>query len=151
MTERIQTIVLMRHGVAAHNFEGADLHSPSLFDPALTQHGKMAAVQAGDKVRLWWQTAKKANRIPQSSGAASANGGTRMELIVSSPLTRCLQTSFYAFCVPGDDYNDNDNGNTSGNHQHPHTPPVLCVENLREACGRHYPDQRRTKSALEVT
>ena len=153
MKERVQTIVLMRHGVAAHNFQGADLNSPSLFDPALTQHGKMAAVQAGDKVKLWWQTARTTTATQSSlshvtGDAISSGASRRIELIVSSPLTRCLQTTFYAFGVPGDDYQSDAGYNN--NHQSSSTPPILCVESLREACGKHYPDQRRPKSELEV-
>jgi hypothetical protein len=128
--ERVQTIVFMRHGVAAHNFEGADLYSPSLFDPPLTLQGKMGAIQAGDKIRTWWK-----------SNHPDLGSGNSMYLILTSPLTRCLQTAMHAF-LPGDDYDHCGGGGWI---------PIFCVENLREACGKHYPDKRREKSVLKVS
>jgi phosphohistidine phosphatase SixA len=119
--ERIQTVVFMRHAAARHNFHGAELDSPSLFDPPLVAQGKIAALQAGEGIRTWWHTTQV---------------GEPIELIITSPLTRCIQTTVIAF-LPGDDYER-------------HTP-IHCAEEVREAFGMHYPDKRRDKSVLMVS
>lgn len=64
--------------------------------------------------------------------------GEPLELIVSSPLTRCLQTSTLGF-LAGDMYTD---GITE--------PKFFATELVREAFGMHYPDKRRDKSLLQV-
>ena len=84
---RSQRVIFLRHGVAQHNFHGADLHSPALVDPSLTYEGKLGAVQAGERVRQWLRRHEE-----------------RIELVVCSPLTRTLQTATLAF-LPGDEYN----------------------------------------------
>ena len=116
---RTQTIVFLRHGVAAHNFRGAELTSPSLFDPSLTYDGKLAAVNAGERIKHWWR-----------------QHNASIDLILCSPLTRTLQTTSLAF-LP-DEYSES-------------SPRILCVENLREAFGIHYPDKRRERSVLVVS
>ena len=118
MNERYQTVVFVRHAVAKHNFRGANLEDPSLFDPPLISSGKVSSLQAGESIRVWWKTTQ---------------GGEKIDLVLTSPLSRCLQTAALAF-MPGDDYEA--------------YTPFLCFENLREATGLHYPDQRRSKSVL---
>lgn len=118
---RSQTVVFLRHGVAQHNYRGANLASPTLFDPSLTLQGKQGAVQAGDTICAWFQSKRS----------------TAPDLIVCSPLTRTLQTASLAF-VSGNSY------------ARPAAVPLVCVENSREAFGMHYPDKRREKSILEV-
>jgi hypothetical protein len=127
MTERTQTVVFMRHAVARHNLPDPhtgrppDLHSPALLDPPLVTRGKAAALEAGVRIRTWWHMTQY---------------GEPIELIVTSPLTRCIQTSVCAF-LPGDSYEY-------------HTP-MICFEDVREAFGSHYPDRRREKSVLQVS
>lgn len=124
--ERSQTIVFMRHGVARHNIlinnRRPNLEDPALWDPSLILEGRTRVVQAGDAIVQWWQTTQ---------------GGETIELIVTSPLTRCIQTAILAF-VPGDQYRE---GTTA--------PPLLCKQDIREAFGKHYPDKRREKSVLQ--
>jgi len=120
LVERCQTIILMRHGAARHNYHGADLHSPSLFDPPLVPQGKAAALEVGERIRTWWRTTQ---------------AGEPIQLVITSPLSRCIQTAVLAF-LPGDQYN--------------YHIPVACVEDVREAYGMHYPDRRRNKSILKV-
>jgi hypothetical protein len=130
--ERIQTVVFLRHGVARHNIiDPATGHTPSnLLDPPLVIVGKTAAVQAGFEIRTWWRL--------QTEQPQHAN---IIELIVSSPLTRCLQTATLAFLLPGDDYSE----------QPKHLIPlVLCKEDVREAFGMVPVDRRRQKSLLQV-
>jgi broad specificity phosphatase PhoE len=117
-----RTVVFLRHGVAHHNFQGAPLESPSLTDPSLRVEGKMGAIQAGHVIKHWLHFNRKET----------------IDLVVCSPLTRTLQTATLAFGLPGDDdYSSN-------------TPPILCIENVREASGKHYPDKRRNLSLLKV-
>ena len=118
---RGQTVVFLRHGVAQHNYQNADLLSPTLFDPSLTYEGKLSAVQAGEKIKNWWK---------------SKQPGKSIDMIVSSPLTRTLQTASLAF-MPGEEYGEK-------------YFPILCTENVREAFGIHYPDKRRERSTLAV-
>lgn len=97
-----------------------DLQDPYFFDPPLLPRGKVGAVEAGEAIHTWWHTTQ-AGEVP--------------ELIVTSPLTRCLQTATLAF-LP---------------HEYQHQPtPLVCVEGVREAFGTHYPDQRRERSLLQV-
>jgi len=130
---------LCRHGVAHHNVvdrqtgKPPDICDPKFFDPPLTTHGKMGAVEVGDAIQTWWHTTQ---------------AGKSIELIVTSPLTRCLQTAVLAFLPPllGSSYNadhDQDESNDGA------ALPFLCVESVREAYGMHYPDRRRNKSLLQ--
>lgn len=97
------------------------LKDPNLFDPPLTLEGKKQALDAGERLRIWWHTTQV---------------GEQIELLISSPLTRCLQTTSLAF-LPGDQYA----------RDHPE-PTFACMDLVREACGMSYPDRRRTKSLL---
>lgn len=119
-------IVFVRHGIARHNVlddqgKPPTLNDPNLFDPPLTLEGKKQALDAGEQLRLWWHTTQV---------------GEQMELVLSSPLTRCLQTASLAL-LPGDQYAQD----------HPE-PTFACMDLLREAYGMSYPDRRRTKSLL---
>jgi len=119
-------IVFVRHGVARHNLlddqgNPPKLNDPNLFDPPLTLEGKKQALDAGEKLRIWWHTTQT---------------GEQIELVVSSPLTRCLQTTCLAF-LPGDQYS----------RENPE-PNFACMDLVREAYGMSYPDRRRQKSLL---
>jgi hypothetical protein len=124
--ERRQIVVFMRHAIAVHNLrdpvtgQPPNLYDPALLDPPLVARGKTAAVEAGERVRTWWHTTQL---------------GENIQLIITSPLTRCIQTAVLAF-LPGDEYG--------------HCTPFVCMEGVREAFGSHFPDQRRSKSALMV-
>ena len=129
---RAQTVVFLRHGVAQHNFQNADLFSPTLFDPSLTYDGKLSAVRAGEKIKTWCKNK------PTTSTTTTTTGKTTIDMIVCSPLTRTLQTASLAF-MPGEEY-------AAGEQYY----PILCTENVREAFGMHYPDKRRERSVLAV-
>jgi hypothetical protein len=126
--EKIQTVVFVRHGVAKHNLyvdgRPPNLEDPMLFDPSLVYDGKKQALDVGESLRIWWDTTQT---------------GERIELVVTSPLTRCIQTASLAF-LRGDCYTD-------GRQE----PLFFCSELIREAYGMHYPDRRRNKSFLEVS
>jgi broad specificity phosphatase PhoE len=119
---RIQTVMWIRHAVAWHNVRDATGNRPNVCDPRyfdlpLILRGQQDALAVGVELR----------RYQQQHGRAT--------LLVSSPLTRCLQTASLLF-MPGESYE----------------PPVrlVCREEVREACGVHYSDRRRTKSVLQV-
>jgi Histidine phosphatase superfamily (branch 1) len=122
-------LALCRHGVAQHNVfddrtgKRPNLQDPYFFDPPLTARGKVGALHAGEALRVWWKTTQDVDEVPQ--------------LVVTSPLTRCLQTAVLAMGIP-DGYEED-------------VLPIVCVEHVREAHGVHYPDQRRSKSLLQVS
>lgn len=130
--EKIQTVAFIRHGVARHNLLDAStgqrprLEDPALLDPALVFQGKEQSLRAGESLKSWWKTMQL---------------GEGVELVITSPLTRCIQTSMLAF-LPGDFYTSDKT--TVGE------PKILCTEMVREAYGMHYPDKRRSKSQLQV-
>lgn len=117
----------MRHGVAEHNLPGADSTSPTFFDPPLVTNGKFGAIEAGQKIQMWFMAQRR-----------------RIELVISSPLTRCLQTASLAF-LPGDDYSS-----STGSFQQNGPIRIVSAELVREAHGILYPDKRRPKDLLEV-
>jgi hypothetical protein len=81
-------------------------------------------LEAGERLKIWWHTTQ-----PE-----------QVELVITSPLTRCIQTSMLAF-LPGDCYTENEERQE---------PNFYCTELVREAFGMHYPDRRRSKALLEV-
>jgi len=130
--ERIQTVAFIRHGIARHNVtdpitqQPPRLEDPNLWDPPLIYQGKLQALEAGERTKAWWRRSLHRQEI---------------ELVVTSPLTRCLQTTMLGF-LPGDGYTNN----TLSQRE----PIVYCTELVREAFGQHYPDKRRERSLLEV-
>lgn len=131
--EKIQQVAFIRHGVARHNLydpvtrQPPNLEDPNLWDPPLVYQGKKQALEAGEQLKTWWRTTKL---------------GEEIELIVTSPLTRCIQTTMLGF-LPGDMYADNNSRESE--------PQIYCTELVREAFGMHYPDKRREKSLLQVS
>eukprot|EP00536_Pseudo-nitzschia_multiseries_P001727 jgi/Psemu1/250938/estExt_Genewise1Plus.C_220081 len=129
-TERVQKVVFVRHGVARHNLpdsvtgEMPNLEDPGLIDPPLVYQGKQQALYAGYRLQEWWQAKQP---------------GETVELVVTSPLTRCIQTSTLLF-FPGDRYTV----------ERSSEPSFFCTELCREAFGMHYPDKRRHRSLLMV-
>jgi hypothetical protein len=156
-SERKQTVVFLRHGVALHNVLDArsgrppDSRDPALWDPPLTLEGRMASIRSGSEIHSWWRRQRQQawnNNNDNISNSSDLNTFhscdtsmmmmMMMELIVTSPLTRCLQTATLAF-LPGDHY-----------AQPSSLLPFICKEHVREAFGMHYPDRRRDKSVLQV-
>jgi broad specificity phosphatase PhoE len=124
-------VCFIRHGVAKHNLPDPktqgrpNLEDPALFDPQLVYQGKQQALDAGERLKIWWKTTQLEEQL---------------ELVICSPLTRCIQTSMLAF-LPGD-YTFNDDRVKE--------PNLFCTEMVREAYGMHYPDKRRDKLVLQV-
>jgi broad specificity phosphatase PhoE len=101
------------------------MRDSSFMDPPLVAQGKVAAIQAGEAIRSWWKLEQSRNEL------------SRCQLIVTSPLSRCIQTTLLAFGLPGDFYTDDT------------CLPMVSVEAVREAYGTNYPDKRRCKSVLQ--
>ena len=125
MTEqRVQTVLFMRHGIASHNIrhrgQESDPHrDPNMADPTLIYDGQIGAIDAGHHIRCW---IRDVSRAP-------------FELLITSPLTRCIQTCTLTFL--------------RGTDSNPPTP-IICKEDVREAFGIYYPDRREKKSLLTV-
>jgi hypothetical protein len=177
MEERIQTVLFMRHAVALHNVAAAATsHSsaqllstdPAWVDPELTPYGKLQAVVAGGILlrNTHWSmlllqqepaAAESSSLLTSSSCATGAVGSGRrrsgrfgLELVVTSPLTRCLQTATLAFLPPFMPYDDDANDHGSVPSPPPPAIVMICREEVREAFGIQYPDRRRSKSVLQV-
>jgi hypothetical protein len=145
--ERKQTMVLIRHGVALHNVidsrtgQACNYRDSYFFDPPLVEDRMDDIVGMGSKVQQWFTTQSEPNRT--------------IELIITSPLTRCIQTTMIAFGSIVDDDKIATTGTCPTNdrknsHTCRPTIPILCREVIREAYGIHFPDQRRAKSVLMV-
>jgi hypothetical protein len=131
--ETSKTIFVVRHGVARHNVADAqtgqmpNLHNPSLLDPLLIRYGEEGVQRARDL--LLHHHAREQQQPPNQTHYVPL-----VDLVVTSPLTRCLQTAHILF-------HDRSAGPI---------PPFLCHDGVREAFGCHYPDKRQPKSKLQV-
>lgn len=125
-SERTQTIAFIRHGVALHNLRvgniGPDLTNAYFFDPPLVPYGVQQAADAGEKLRQWLKR---------------KTGSDKIGLVLTSPLTRCFQSTWAVLGLT-------DEATTS-------ETTIVCLEDLREAYGLHFPDKRREKSVLMVS
>lgn len=113
--ERIQTVIFVRHGVAQHNYQGADLTSPTLWDPPLVPQGKKMALHVGHRIQQWLHLkfSLSNHHHQHHQKHQQRQPPVQVDLVMTSPLTRCLQTSVLAFGIPGDCYCDNDNNNNN--------------------------------------
>jgi hypothetical protein len=142
---RCLTVIVMRHGVALHNVSDPAtphhhrrLDDPALTDPPLIETGRIQAVQAGTRIAEWWRRQQQPQQQYPLYGCGGNNDDdTPIDLVVVSPLSRCIETAVLAF----------------GPAPTGAPPPIrrfVCHEDVREAFGRHYPDKRSEKSILEV-
>jgi hypothetical protein len=170
MEERVQSVLFMRHAVALHNVATTAHHhsaalssDPAWVDPELTPYGKLQAVVAGGLIRTHWSIQRQQETTDSFMSTDSATtvavvgssrGRVGLELVVASPLTRCLQTATLAFLPPFMAYDDNGDDDANNNGDVPPPPPpavaMVCKEEVREAFGIQYPDRRRAKSVLQV-
>jgi hypothetical protein len=154
--KRKRIIVLIRHGIALHNVidprtgQPCNYCDPYFFDsPLILDDTTMDdMIQMGKNVKEWFKKQHHPN----------------VELIITSPLTRCIQTALIAF---GGNHHHHHSNNKSNDifpqqqqiHQQQnrsqtldnnHEIPIICKEVVREAYGKHYPDKRKEKSKLMV-
>jgi broad specificity phosphatase PhoE len=144
---KIIKLILVRHGIALHNVlhrqsqqTSTLLHGTAmdnddddiLFDPPLTMEGKIQSLMIGETIRTYVR--QQHNLIGSSSDSPPMQ-----YKILTSPLTRCLQTSMYAFGIP-EEYHLSSSQITQ---------TILCHDDLREACGLYNCDRRRMKSQLQ--
>jgi len=143
--QKRQGIVILRHGVAVHNVPDArtkqcpDHFDPRFTDPPLIPQGTQQASQIALKIQQF----------------LAAIGRTDVDLVICSPLRRCLQTASLAFppqqktssrvavaatTPPVEPAEPSEPGNRR--------PRILVNELVREACGLHYPDKRRDRSNI---
>lgn len=166
-----KTIYLIRHGVAKHNICNPDTgerpdiaHDVTLTDPPLVRQGVLQAQVLGENLR---RRGIAVDKVPvQLMDVESCHRVAAVELVVCSPLTRCLQTASYVFPEHFKQHHTNatsELSNYSDNHNaesrsEEHTVvtstkttltilngncKVFCHEDVREAFGMHYPDKRR--------
>ncbi|KAK8528323.1 hypothetical protein V6N12_074854 [Hibiscus sabdariffa] len=120
--QRCKIVHLVRHGQAMHNVEGDKnreaLLSPHLFDAQLSPLG----LQQVDKLR----------KDVHASGILK-----RIELVITSPLYRTMQTAFGVFGNPGS--HDGKSSATSAVN----CPQIMAVELCRDRLGVRPCDMRR--------
>ncbi|KAH9295317.1 hypothetical protein KI387_038905, partial [Taxus chinensis] len=134
---RCKILHLVRHGQGYHNVEGEKdfkaYMSPEFLDASLTPLG--------------WEQVNNLRKHIGNNGIAS-----RIELVVTSPLTRTMQTAVGVF--GGVSYIDGDSspplmvaGVGKSNHNaisSSNCPPVIAVELCREHLGVHPCDKRKS-------
>ncbi|KAL0884683.1 hypothetical protein Bca101_008664 [Brassica carinata] len=121
--ESCKIIHLLRHGQALHNVEAEKdrnaLLSPHLFDAPLTDHGHQQVENLRERL--------------VSSGVLK-----RVELVVTSPLLRTMQTAVGVF------------GNEDKLHNMTSSPSILALEVARDRNGVRPPDMRRNVSEYQT-
>ncbi|CAN6555325.1 unnamed protein product [Malus baccata var. baccata] len=136
---RCKTLHLVRHGQGIHNVEGAMNYKaymkPEYFDAQLTPLG--------------WQQVDNLRKHVHECGLSK-----RIELVITSPLLRTLQTAVGVF--GGEGYKDGMDVlplmvENAGNSERPsisslNCPPIIAVELCREHLGVHPCDSRRNIS-----
>jgi broad specificity phosphatase PhoE len=137
-----KTIYLIRHGVAKHNIpnpetgERPDIaNDATLTDPPLVRQGVLQAQVLGENLRRM-------------------GVNETIDLVICSPLTRCMQTAGFVFPDHLADVSNMPN-NIISTYTEVEDPErrhhivlngscrVFCHEDVREAFGMHYPDKRR--------
>mmetsp|Transcript_26809 Transcript_26809/g.44305 ORF Transcript_26809/g.44305 Transcript_26809/m.44305 type:complete len:244 (+) Transcript_26809:123-854(+) len=132
--QQMKTVYFIRHGVARHNIPDPNTgQMPNLFDerytdPPLVQQGEMQACELGAKLQ---QMGLISDGMIRSSDAmdTDCNQKRPIDLVVCSPLMRCIQTALHIF---------------------PNFSSICCHGDVREAFGMHYPDRRRPLSQIKA-
>jgi len=166
-----KTIYLLRHGVARHNVPDAvtgarpNLLDPALTDPPLVRHGEVQARVLGEYLRRQGYAIAKADagdgmEVDHDHAGRRARGNAApspIQLVVCSPLTRCLQTAAHAFPSYFASAAPLRSTMTVGEGDGAERVPLLsrectacCHGDAREAYGMHYPDKRGPLSRLQA-
>jgi broad specificity phosphatase PhoE len=115
----VKTIYLIRHGVAAHNRPGVNTLDPEFTDSPLVEQGRVQARLVGKRLCQMGliihgddddddnndatmkdqssNSQQLASSMNDSSVAISDGGGGPIDLIICSPLTRCMETAELIF------------------------------------------------------
>ncbi|KAK3231121.1 hypothetical protein Dsin_003002 [Dipteronia sinensis] len=129
--QRCKILHLVRHGQGIHNVEGEKgnhvLLSDELFDAHLSPLGR----QQVDNLR----------KQVQSCGLAK-----KIDLVITSPMSRTLQTALGVFCSEGHSMTVNEENGTKST---PNSPPIIAVELCRERMGVHPCDKRGSISEYQ--
>ncbi|KAL7473583.1 hypothetical protein ACHAXS_014135 [Conticribra weissflogii] len=168
MTTITKTIYLIRHGVAAHNVhdpvtgERPDYHNPALTDPPLIHQGERQASVLGENLkRMGINDASRSMEnmsVERAESAMDSDGDERqgnlpIELIVTSPLTRCLQTASHIFPSYFQAHSSDENNimldESSQHYVLNKDCKICCHGDIREAYGMHYPDKRSPLSKVK--
>lgn len=152
-----KSITLIRHGVALHNIcdekTGAkpDVLDPKFTDSPLTRHGELQAFQLGERLRrIGLVRCYHEDNADGGSTSVGTTAGCRsssdaetspIELVICSPLTRCLQTASHIF--PSYFRSSFPSPDTSTDVQLDRNCTVCCHADVREAFGKNYSDKRR--------
>jgi len=120
-TNVVKTIYLIRHGVAAHNRSGVNYLDPKFTDSPLVERGRVQARLVGkrlcqmgliidgdgdngddgydDDVTMKDQSSNSHQHTTSNneSRVASNGGGRPIDLVICSPLTRCMETAALIF------------------------------------------------------
>ncbi|XP_057527126.1 phosphoglycerate mutase-like protein 1 [Amaranthus tricolor] len=127
---------LVRHAEGIHNIEGAEKYkrSPEMIDPCLSQLG--------------WEQAETLRKHVCASGLLQ-----RIELVITSPLLRTMQTAAIVFGGDADKNGMNASPLMVQNAKNDHTeissrncPPFVAHELCRERLGVNTCDKRRSIS-----
>jgi broad specificity phosphatase PhoE len=114
----VKTIYLIRHGVAAHNRPGVNYLDPEFTDSPLVEQGRVQARLVGkrlcqmgliingddddddDNDATMKDQSSNSQQLASSindSSVASDGGGGPIDLVICSPLTRCMETAELIF------------------------------------------------------
>ena len=157
-----KTIYLIRHGVAVHNVHDPNTNErPNYFDPALTdppliRQGEVQASVLGENMKRMGLAAANSNNDDgmdiDNQHQAIQSPPPPIELVVCSPLTRCLQTASRIFPTyfqssPPSQHDSMSEAISEDGDAQPFVLSedckVCCHGDVREAFGKHYPDRRR--------
>jgi broad specificity phosphatase PhoE len=152
---------MIRHGIAHHNVVESerDRDSRDLFDPSLTTRGRSSTRQSAifmtellTEEKAYQQTTIDGGSTKSESNSSACGSACKASskealnnvtpknvTIISSPLTRCLETSMIL--------------HNEISKRAPETVimrQLYCHESLREAYGIYLSDQRRNKSQLKA-
>jgi len=131
---KYKLLILLRHGEGMHNYAKWELFGPDEWnanqstdlkwkDPELTQTGVAQAKALLDELKCLQ---------------------SYLQLVISSPLKRALQTASYAvlpFLQQPPKQNDD--------HKHTHKVPIIVLEYTRERVNRHACDSRNDFSVIQ--
>ncbi|KAK2659992.1 hypothetical protein Ddye_006525 [Dipteronia dyeriana] len=129
--QRCKTLHLVRHGQGIHNVEGEKGNHVLLFDELFDAHLSPLGRQQVDNLR----------KQVQSCGLAK-----KIDLVITSPMSRTLQTAVGVFGSEGHSMTVNEENGAKSTLS---GPPIVAVELCRERMGVHPCDKRGSISKYQ--